>query len=76
MIRVDIMAENGLAGSYIIDDKLLDKVQNPAALALEQIRPILTEIVERRNEINPLLVEQDGAEHPHHGGRVAQQTER
>ena len=53
MIRVHIEADNGVGGTVLIDELLLDTAFVPNAIALDMIRPLLREVIERRNEKNP-----------------------
>lgn len=53
MITVRIEATNGLGGTVRISDTVLDLANSPTDCALATIRPLLTEIVNHRNQKNP-----------------------
>lgn len=48
-----IEADNGLKSRFEVDEKLLTEAISPTDFVLGQIRPIISEIIERRHEENP-----------------------
>lgn len=61
-MKIIIRMDNGLGGSYEIDEMLLDQATLiPINFAIGQIRPLIKELIERRHEEPPKA---NGCDHP------------